>query len=118
MTELRQLARDMKLPVVVISSLNRTSYSQKLTLGSFKESGSIEYSADVAVALDLAGITKDNRAELMAKDPREIEADFLKNRNGAVDGKAQFKFYPAYSCYIENKEVQPVTQENTWERPA
>ena len=46
-TELRRLARWLDSPVVVISSENRAGYNQS-KLDAFKESGGIEYGADVA----------------------------------------------------------------------
>lgn len=55
MTALRQLARDLDTPVVAVSSLNRGSYSDDLTMTAFKESGSIEYGADLLLVMQPAG---------------------------------------------------------------
>lgn len=97
--QLRQLARDLQTPVVVISSLNRASYSTGVTLSAFCESGSIEYGSDVLLGLqpfnmssDLDSIderkaksrsrqiTRDHKADAL----RKCEIVILKNRNGAT----------------------------------
>lgn len=53
---LKSISRKHKLTVVSISSVNRASYNSSLTLGSAKESGMAEYSADVVIALELTAI--------------------------------------------------------------
>ena len=51
-TGLRALAQRHQTPVLAISSVNRSSYgARRLTIGSLKESGMIEYAADVIMAL-------------------------------------------------------------------
>lgn len=121
--ELRQLSRDMKTPVFVISSLNRGGYHEGVTMEAFKESGSIEYSADVLMGLQPKGISNiygrayDERGEKAAKraanqfirkfksEPvRDCEITILKNRNGSMDDKdIPIKFVPAYSIFTEGK---------------
>lgn len=97
---LRQLARDLQSPVVAISSLNRSSYSGSIKLDSFKESGAIEYGADVLLGLqprNLAsecstakGEAEERKAamratlEMRGRTEREVELVVLKHRNGAV----------------------------------
>lgn len=98
MIALRQLAgRDLKTPVFCISSLNRSSYSGIVTLDSFKESGAIEYGADVLLGLEPRGMAdelestdekkvkrKADRLTRESKDmlKRECEITILKNRSG------------------------------------
>lgn len=98
MTLLRQMARDLKTTVVVISSLNRTSYSGVITLSSFKESGAIEYGADVLLGLQPDNLrervkdrekgqkVEDRADEIIEntkeRDIRELEILILKNRFG------------------------------------
>lgn len=98
-TMLRHLARDLRTPVFVISSLNRSSYSGSISLDSFKESGGIEYGADVllglqpyhmAEKLDEVGEAK-RRAEangimkrMKGRAERACEVVVLKYRNGAL----------------------------------
>ena len=97
--QLRQLARDLQTPVVVISSLNRASYSTGVTLEAFKESGAIEYGSDVLLGLQPFNMSNqlenidDKRAkskgrqiarDCKADDVRKCEISILKNRNGAT----------------------------------
>ena len=99
-SQLRRMARDMKTPVIAISSLNRTSYSGSIEMESFKESGGIEYGADVLLGLQPFNMearigdakdentrkkkAKDVTNEFRRKAVRECEIVVLKNRNGAL----------------------------------
>lgn len=99
---LRQLARDLNAPIFAISSLNRGSYSGTISLSSFKESGAIEYGADVLLGLQPRGIadkvdqvrsetekgTVGNRhiEASKLKDVRKVELVILKNRHGRITG--------------------------------
>ena len=57
--ELKRLARDLNAVIIGVSSLNRMSYNDAITMSAFKESGAIEYSADVLIGLQLAGVGGD-----------------------------------------------------------
>ena len=48
---LKQLSRDFKIPVVTLSSMNRMIYSDVIRMVTLKESGAIEYTADVCLGL-------------------------------------------------------------------
>lgn len=101
--EFKRLSRDTKTCVFVVSSLNRQSYNDEVNLQSFKESGGIEYSADLVLALQLSGAGQkdfDATAE-KAKNPRKIELRVLKNRNAAVGSKVHYDYYPAYNTFVE-----------------
>lgn len=115
---LRQLARDLKAPVFVISSLNRSSYGEGVTMDAWKESGAIEYGCDVLLGLQPRGIrdiidaAKDARARreadrairiVKAGDVRSCELVVLKNRNGRTpyDG-IPLKFKPLLALYEED----------------
>lgn len=97
--DLRHLARDMRACVVAISSLNRASYSEGVTLEAFKESGAIEYGSDVLLGLQPRGLgaevdsvkVDEQRRKARSviegfkgKAIREAEVKVLKNRAGAV----------------------------------
>jgi hypothetical protein len=79
---LRQLARDLDLPVLVISSIGRGSYEGLPKLDWFKGSGDLEYDADACLILrpdsqqllDLTGA--DNRLD--------VELHMVKNRYGKL----------------------------------
>ena len=113
---LRQIARDMRTPIWVISSLNRSSYSEGVTMDAWKESGAIEYGCDVLLGLQPFGLserldsTKEqkqkreaNKAVLEHKTSsvRDCELVMLKNRNGAMPKNGiPLVFKPVCSRYI------------------
>ena len=104
---LKRLSRDYKIPVIVISSFNRENYSVKVSMQAFKESGAIEYSTDVLIGLQLKGVGSKNfdvdRAK--SRNPREVEAVVLKNRNGKTGGKTGFHFYAMFNYFAETNNT-------------
>jgi replicative DNA helicase len=89
-SELRRLSRDLDSPVLVISSENRMGYKKK-GLDVFKESGEIEYSADIAGVL---------LEEERQGDMRLVNLHIVKNRNGER-ATIQFDFDPQVSRFNE-----------------
>ena len=121
-TALKQLARNM--PVIAISSMNRESYKTgskgaanggKVSVTDLKESGGIDYGADVIIGLqfsDAGEIETDEKGKKISayderaakkEDPRRITAVILKNRNGAVYGETDFKYIPMFNYFTEVK---------------
>lgn len=117
-TSLRQLARDEKAPIIAISSTNRSSYSEGVTMDSWKESGSIEYSADVLLGLQPKGLRETVEKATATKVKREAEATMrkhkaayerecelfiIKQRNGATPEEGiPLTFKPISALYIED----------------
>lgn len=101
--ELKRISRDYKTPVIGISSFNRASYKEKVTLEAFKESGSLEYGSDVLIGLQLEGAgSKDfDSTEAKKQNPRNIELVILKNRNGQTGDTVAFNYYPAFNYFKE-----------------
>lgn len=101
--ELKRLSRDYQTSVVCVSSLNRDNYDKPISMAAFKESGAIEYGADVLLGLQLKGTgTKDfNVDEAKQKNPREIELIVLKNRNGATGATVEYEYYPIFNYFKE-----------------
>lgn len=100
---LKKLSRELELTVLAISSFNRENYSLAVSMNAFKESGGIDYSADVLIGLQARGAGKpgfDLDAEKQ-KDPRELELKILKNRSAAVPAPIEYRYYPAYSHFEE-----------------
>lgn len=92
---LRRMARDLRSPVLVISAENRAGYSSK-RMDVFKESGGIEYSADIAMIL-----TRDKTpVDAEQENCRKLDLNIVKNRNGAL-GVIKFKFYGARATFVE-----------------
>ena len=82
--ELKRISRDHKLPVIAISSFNRMSYNGGAKMEAFKESGAIEYSSDILIALQAKGADKDiNITEEKKKNPRDIELVILKKKRSS-----------------------------------
>ena len=105
--ELKRLSRDLKIPVVCISSLNRASYSNKISMEAFKESGAIEYSSDVLLGLQFTGagssefdIDKAKHGEGKYGE-REIQCVILKNRYGRTGGKITYTYNPCFNHFSE-----------------
>ena len=102
LSELRRLSRDLKSPVLVVSTLNRGAYgepSKPPSLVALKESGGIEYSADAVVIL-WRNEAEAERLKTRYEHPAErIEAHVLKNRNGEIGKKVLLDFTPALSKF-------------------
>lgn len=113
-TELKRLSRELDLTVFVISSVNRANYLTPIDFESLKESGGIEYTADVIWGLQFqclnADLFSDPKSTLKAKrgaikeakaaDPRKIELVCLKNRYGISSFSCYFDYYPANDLYM------------------
>ena len=113
-TTLKRMSRKLEVPVFVVSSVNRSNYLTPIDFESFKESGGIEYTADVVWGLQLAAVNDDlfkgddkkkvERRERVAqaKDeiPREIELVCLKNRYGRSRYNARFVYYPQFDYFM------------------
>ena len=138
-TSLKGVSRKFKTAVIAISSFNRESYNAPITLASFKESGSIEYSADLLFGLEygeingpgmehqkletdkdyrirIATLKENNMKKKANKTPVTILLKCLKNRNGNTFS-CNFNFLHAYNYFEEIKKDQnnfsfPVHQNN------
>ena len=112
---LKSLQREYGLVMFLISSLNRQNYIAQIDFESFKESGGIEYTADVVWGMQLMAMKKikdlstlDEKRECLKKakieNPRKIELVCLKNRYGAPGYSCYFKYYPAYDYFEASTE--------------
>lgn len=102
--ELKRISRDFKIPVIAISSFNRENYTTKASLAAFKESGAIEYCADILIGLQFSGLENNVKPEEIQeakkRNPREIDLLVLKNRHGEL-GEAKLRYYPAHNLFEE-----------------
>lgn len=90
---LKQLARRYDMPVMAASSLNREAYrpgSAEPGMSAFKESGSVEYSADLLLVLKYR--TDADRENKTA--PRHLALTILKNRFGATGESVPLDYEP------------------------
>lgn len=111
--ELKRISRDYALPVIAVSSLNRASYNETMSMAAFKESGAIEYSADILLGLEYANIKTEkdlesaiekNAEKNAAGDPTEIRVRILKNRSGARGATCLLDYYPMFNAFLGHGE--------------
>ena len=117
---LKRMSRRLGLTVIVISSINRANYLTAVSFESLKESGSIEFTADVIYGLQL-GIINDeiflketqNPSEKREKirqakmeSPRNIQLVCLKNRYGISSFTCNFEYFPEVDLFIPKKEKE------------
>lgn len=81
-TALKVLQKENDLVIVVISSLNRQNYLSPVDFESFKESGGIEYTADVVWGLQLQ--------IMRSQDMFEKEKDIIKKRKAIIAAKRKY----------------------------
>ena len=100
---LKKMSRQYELTVFAISSFNRENYNLEVSMNAFKESGGIDYSADVLLGLQARGAGRPGFQidEEKRKDPRELELKILKNRSAALGQPISLRYYPAFSCFME-----------------
>lgn len=116
MGTLRRMSRDFKIVIIVISSFNRDNYTNYVDFKSFKESGTIEYSADVLLGLQLGVINEldgkdnmDNRKAInnaKCSNIREVELVCLKNRNSTPCFSCLLNYYPKVNLFVEPKRKE------------
>ena len=88
--KLKKFQRDTNSTFIVISSFNRTNYTQGVSFESFKESGNIEYTADVVWALQLNVLNSIN--------PSNIADSRKKNRRG-TNYDCYFNYFSAHDYF-------------------
>ena len=114
---LAAMRRELKLPIIVISSFNRGNYNTVADNTAFKESGTIEYTADCTMSLELdierkasgssAGVSnaaKLDTVEAMrgADGKREIKLTFHKNRGNRVGSVIYFTYDARFNAFAED----------------
>lgn len=113
--KLKQYQESRGLTILVISSLSRQGYTEPIALSHAKESGMLEYTADVVIGLQLRAIHNDydqnkkklneaqkkaNLARAKSETPRKVEAVFLKDRCGMQNSTVYFDYYSAYETFV------------------
>lgn len=114
----KKLQSKHDLVLFLISSLNRQNYLAPVDFESFKESGSVEYTSDVVIGLQLAemndkafekdGNVQEKRNKVKKAKlaiPREIELVVLKNRYGKANFELGFKYDPVHDLFTPDDEV-------------
>jgi replicative DNA helicase len=91
---IKNIARDLNIPSIIVSSKSRGSESSKDLLAGFGESGKIEYDTDKAMFLDY-----DNWEDNVAQTEVQGKIVLAKNKYGPI-GNAPITFYKQYSKFI------------------
>lgn len=112
---LKKIQSENDLVIFIVSSINRSNYLYPIDFESFKESGGIEYTADVIWGLQLQVLNDDifdsdkkikEKRELVRKakmaEPRKMELVCLKNRYGISSYKCGFNYYPRFDLFAED----------------
>lgn len=121
-TELKRISRSLDVPVFLISSINRGNYLAPIDFESFKESGGIEYTADVVWGLQLSVMQdpifdkeknikekRDKIREAKAETPRKIDLVCLKNRYGISSYNVSFNYYPQFDLFEPDEREEART---------
>ena len=109
---LKQISRRWDTLVLCASSFNREAYSQTadVSMSAFKETGLVEYSADLLLALQAVSgnenAAKQGNTLARASEERTIAVKVLKNRFGAAGTKAELCYKPAEEIF----EPIPLTE--------
>jgi replicative DNA helicase len=115
--ELKRLSRDYQTTVLGISSFNRESYNNTVSMSSFKESGAIEYSSDVLLGLEFANMKQSDGKQQTTVDnmnaisqgkqatERNVRLKILKNRNGRANVTNNFIFYSMFNYFEEDADT-------------
>ena len=106
---LKTLALQHRIPMLVLSSISRSSYYVKVSTESLNDAGGIEYAADVVLGLQpLEYSSNDKRAgkmameETMKKAVRDMSLSCVKNRHGGL-GEVALRYHAAYNFFEEMK---------------
>ena len=118
--ELTSLAHQRENPVavVLISSVSRRGYNKESDISALKESGGIEYSADVILGLQFskirAGKNGFSRYKELSAEPRKMDIVFIKQRYGMNGKNVPFNYYSGYHYFEETKNKKsPESEKNT-----
>ena len=108
--KLKDFSQETNTTFIGISTFNRTNYNTPVSFENFKESGGIEYTADVVLAMQLNITNKlsgenvgDTRLKIDAakrQQPREINIKCLKNRFGN-NYQCYFQYFSAHDFFKE-----------------
>jgi replicative DNA helicase len=136
--ELKRMSRDLDIPVLGISALNRDNYLSPINMAAFKESGAIEYGTDALFGLQYVGMDyeegegdkqREKRIRELRKENDEkaaegkgirLEIKILKNRNGTKGACDPLIFTPRYNHFAEEATPQGfshVTSKTPFDKP-
>ena len=102
-SQLKNIVMENHIPVLVISSLNRNSYDRKISMRSFKESGLIEYTADVLMGLEQAADSSRNWLNDYSDTAIEKKTilRIIKNKDEPGEIEIKLSFNAAFNTFTE-----------------
>lgn len=113
---LKDVTRKLHIPIFALSSTSREYYERQASEGFAKESGGIEFSADVTAFIQyeayynssyLSDEAKKREAEEQSKKPgRPIVIDIKKNRGGAKNVLIQYEYFSGFNHFREIGEYK------------
>ena len=113
---LKNLIIKYRVPIICVSSLNRSSYTDAVDMSSFKESGGIEYTADILIGLNYAGLKgikdpkefqerlRDIKADANQGGWIDVEFELIKSRLAPLDA-CTLKFCPRFNVFSEEEKT-------------
>lgn len=109
------------VPVLLISSLNRGGYDQNIQMEFFKETGGIEYSADLLLGLQFSACRDKRGFDPHAEErrfPRRMEISVLKQRYGGSGMTVPLDYYAEYGYFAPRDHAPSGTANAEDEVPA
>jgi len=112
----KDLAKELKIPVILLSQLNRDSEkrgNKRPTLADLRESGNIEQEADMAALLFRPEHHRIDQWETGESCTNEAEIDIAKHRHGST-GRIRCGFYGEFSKFVNltEKRLRDLGQQN------
>jgi replicative DNA helicase len=95
---LKSLARELEIPIVVLSQLTREAEKERPNLSTLRDSGAIEQDADVVMFLQQEREIDKNAAGEDSQGGRKTKLILAKQRNGPV-GTVEIVFLPRYTKF-------------------
>lgn len=106
---LKTLALQHRIPMLVLSSISRSSYYVTVSAESLNDAGGIEYAADVVLGLQPIEYSSNDKIagkmameETMKKAVRDMSLSCVKNRHGGL-GEVALRYHAAYNFFEEMK---------------
>lgn len=121
--QLKVMQMELGINIFLVSALNRQSYLSPIDFEAFKESGGIEYTADLIWGLQLEVLSVDdtfNKSEKQKQKrdiirlhkrrvPRLIELVVLKNRFGKTGDSFYFEYDSTHDYYESHDQRHPLS---------
>lgn len=82
---LKRISAKNSLLIIAISSLNRASYSEKVDLNSFKESGAVEYTNDILIGLNFSKLYEIEEEQTTEEGKKHLKEQGLLTKSEEIN---------------------------------